>query len=309
MTTDRGGAPSRAPAAIDRRQFFRVCALHNGKGGVFKSSLATNLAAIFADSEMEVLLVDTDQQGTCDLDLGYTDRTDEGAGLLRAMVDHTAAPTPLTVRPHLDVIPGGHELRHLDDLVHDRNQFDLLVPVLAPWVDRYDVILIDTPPADRASTKAALGVAHHLLIPSRPDMGSLRGLQQVANTVGEANEINPWLAVLAIILIGIPTNAVRIRRQAAQDITEMLGNADLLLNATIRTSDASAALQRSQGRHILELATAATGLNIPHLLRHGQAIPDHAASAPNLLLDYLQVANEIKDRINAHEQADEEDPS
>ena len=84
----------------------------NGKGGALKTSLVANMGALAAAAGYRTLLVDLDPQGNLGLDLGYYEQGDRGAGLLDAMAPRQ---TPLLilrgVRPNLDVVPGGPELK------------------------------------------------------------------------------------------------------------------------------------------------------------------------------------------------------
>ena len=49
----------------------QAIAIANGKGGVGKTSIAANLAAIAARAGWQVLVVDLDPQGNLGSDLGY----------------------------------------------------------------------------------------------------------------------------------------------------------------------------------------------------------------------------------------------
>jgi chromosome partitioning protein len=52
------------PASISMKQTPKIIIVHNGKGGVGKTTTTMGLAAIFAES-MEVAVVDADEQGSC----------------------------------------------------------------------------------------------------------------------------------------------------------------------------------------------------------------------------------------------------
>src|SRR5690606_31484991 len=82
-------------------------AVVNSKGGVGKTSIVANVAATAALGGWRTLAIDLDPQGNLARDLGYRDRSDDGCGLLEAVM--TASPVrPLTgVRPGLDVVAGG----------------------------------------------------------------------------------------------------------------------------------------------------------------------------------------------------------
>ena len=87
-----------------------VLMLTTAKGGVGKSLLSSNLAALAAAGGWRVLAVDLDEQGNLALDLGYADRSDQGANLMDAIQQRDTLRPVEGVRERLDVVPGGHHL-------------------------------------------------------------------------------------------------------------------------------------------------------------------------------------------------------
>src|ERR1700712_5606427 len=101
---------------VDREALSRVVAVANGKGGVGKTSTATELAGLASEAGYKILLIDLDPQGNVGEDLGYTGAGtgDEGAAMVSALMSGRPLPVSLpAVRPNVDVIAGGERL---DDL-------------------------------------------------------------------------------------------------------------------------------------------------------------------------------------------------
>ena len=155
----------------------------NGKGGVGKTSICANVAGMAAQSGWKVLAVDLDPQGNLGSDLGYKQagRSDEGEGLLQAVVTSSPLQPLRAIRPNLDVICGGRSTTDLLAVLTNRRSVDPsavgdIAKVLAPLSEQYDLLVIDSPPAGGVAVDAALAAASHLVIPVKFDEGSIDGL-------------------------------------------------------------------------------------------------------------------------------------
>lgn len=108
---------------FDRLQV--VLAVMAQKGGVGKTTLATNLAGLAATRGDRVLLVDLDPQGNVRDELGLYDHehNDAGEALREAILAGEAIEQlALEVRPRLDVAIGGINTRAISDvLVREKN--------------------------------------------------------------------------------------------------------------------------------------------------------------------------------------------
>jgi len=141
-----------------------ILTVGNIKGGVGKTTLAVNLAIVRAASGRDVLLVDGDDQRTA---LTFTD--------LRA--DQIGSPGYTAVGLQ------GAALR-------------TQVRQLAM---KYDDIIIDVGGRDTGSLRAALTVTHTLLVPVQPRSFDIWAVDQVAELVKEAREINSDLRALLLL--------------------------------------------------------------------------------------------------------------
>jgi chromosome partitioning protein len=141
-----------------------ILAVGNVKGGVGKTTLALNLAIVRTGEGHDVLLVDGDEQGTA---------------LLFTELRTTQLGTPGYTAVRLQ----GTALR-------------TQVRQLAP---KYDDLIIDVGGRDTGSLRAALTVAHTLVIPVQPRSFDIWAVDQVAELVKEAREINPALRAVTIL--------------------------------------------------------------------------------------------------------------
>jgi chromosome partitioning protein len=300
-----------ASMSIDRGSLSRVVAIANGKGGVGKTSVATTLAGLAAAAGYRMLLIDLDPQGNVGEDLGYTGAGagDDGAGLVAAL----ASGTPLTVtlpqaRAGVDVICGGE---HLDDLAgilltrHRRGTpvANVLAGPLADLLEQqdYDLVVIDCPPGEPNLQLLALGAARWLIIPTRGDAASLKGMSRIAQRLVEARTQNADLELLGVVLFDIAASATRVKREISNEINEALGGVAPLFTSTIRHSIA-ATDSRRRGLLIHEYAAQLEGEPFWQALRDGRR-PSSPGSAPALAADYAALAHEILTRISTLETA------
>jgi chromosome partitioning protein len=297
--------------SIERESLSRVIAIANGKGGVGKTSISTSLAGLAAAGGYKILLIDLDPQGNVGEDLGYTGAGsgDEGLGLVQSLI----AGSPLQVsiqqvRDGVDVICGGEKLDDLGGILLGRHLrgnavADLLAQPLAELVDsnEYDLVIIDCPPGEPNLQLLALGAARWLVIPTRGDAASLKGMMRIAQRMAEARVRNPDIELLGVVLFDIAAAATRIRREITDEITEALGQVAPLFDTTIRHSVAAMDARR-RGLLVHEHA-AQIGGGEPFwkALKEGRR-PVSPGSAPALAGDYAALAHEILTRIAALEE-------
>jgi chromosome partitioning protein len=177
----------------------RVIAFANQKGGVAKTTTTLNLAVAFAERGLRVLAVDLDPQGNLTMSQGF-----DPDGIEQSMFDVLVQRLPIeqVIRPaEIDLAVSsidlaGAELALSSMIGRERALEKALLPVR----ERYDYILIDTPPSLGLLTINALVAADGVIVPVQCEYLSLRGLVQLEGTLGMVREnLNPHVQILGIL--------------------------------------------------------------------------------------------------------------
>ena len=198
----------------------KIISLVNQKGGVGKTTTATNLASYLASNGKFVLLVDLDPQGNASSGLGIDTRNLE-KGLYHAMVNGEH-PRNVIVKTEVfghDLIPSSQDLAGAGiELVHFDNREFRLYDVLRQIRTDYDYIIIDSPPSLGLLTINGLVASDEVIIPVQTEYYALEGLSQLLETINLVKEnLQPELKIMGAVL----TMYDKRNRLARQVIREM----------------------------------------------------------------------------------------
>ena len=190
--------------------------LFNIKGGVGKSSLSVNLAAISASQGKKTLLIDLDTQCNSSQYLGLTDESAQNtiADLFEQTITFHLVKKPAsdfcqrTSYDNLDIIQGSTRLAKLENELDGRHKIYKLRDALKTLQNDYDRIYIDTPPALNFYSLSALIGADACLIPIDCDDFARKGLYSLKQKIDEIIEDhNDELVIEGIIANQYMANA------------------------------------------------------------------------------------------------------
>ena len=183
--------------------------IFNQKGGVGKSTIASNLAAVSAKAGFKTLLIDLDPQGNSThyllgksgeaCELGLQEFFDQALNFKIRPKKTWELVTPSPYE-NLHVLASHPALEELQTKLESRYKIYKLRDALNE-LEGYDRVFIDTPPALNFYSRSALIASDRVLIPFDCDDFSRRALYNLIENLEELkSDHNPDLAVEGIIV-------------------------------------------------------------------------------------------------------------
>jgi chromosome partitioning protein len=179
----------------------RVVAIANQKGGVGKTTTAVNLAVALAQSGQDVLLIDLDPQGNATS--GLTAEPIKSGTIYDSLVSRIPlAQIIRESRPSLHLAPASTDLVGAEiELATMEGRERRLKSELSEEAQKYNFVLIDTPPSLGLLTLNALVAADSVLVPMQCEYYALEGLSSLLATIRRVNTVlNPQLELMGVVL-------------------------------------------------------------------------------------------------------------
>ena len=224
--------------------------IFNQKGGVGKSSIAVNLAAISAHQGFKTLVIDLDPQANSSQYLLGDDATysadktalepnienffddilgnHQSKGLLGNAIGsilkskNKSFDSYIHASPfkNLDVLPASPTLGRLEHSLEAKHKIYKLRDSIQTLAERYDRVYIDTPPAFNFFTLSALITADRVLIPFDCDVFSKRALKTlIENVIETQDDHNDRLEIEGIVVNQFQAQA-KLPREVVQQLKD-----------------------------------------------------------------------------------------
>lgn len=181
----------------------KIIGICNQKGGTGKTTTAVNLSSALALLGKNILLVDMDPQGNATSGLGIN-KNEIKNSVYDVVLNKIAAAQAIykTNIQNLSVIPCNIHLTGAEiELVGVLSRENRLKKSLLELKDKYDFILIDSPPSLGLLTLNTLVAADGLIIPIQCEFYALEGVSQLLNTISLIRDgLNPSLDIYGVVL-------------------------------------------------------------------------------------------------------------
>jgi chromosome partitioning protein len=240
----------------------RVISVVNQKGGVGKTTTAINLGAALAETGRRVLLIDFDSQASMTTGLGIKGAAlrEQYGSIWYLLNDADSKLEDFILKssvPGLDFIRGHEDLAAAEAaFVSEIAKEHKLRKLLAPVIDKYDVILIDCSPSLGTLTVNALTASNGVIIPMECEYFAVLGLSLVKKTIQKIQEnTNPELAIY-----GILATMFEKKTGHSREVLELIDKEfpdeifDTIISRTVRFSESNVA-----GQPVTVYASSSTG--------------------------------------------------
>jgi len=247
---------------------MKIFVVANQKGGVGKTTTVMNLGASLAISRKKVLLIDLDPQANLSSGLGFTQQfnkdswTSSDEAPYKSTYDVLINKEPLssvfvsTSTPNLFLVPSHLSLAGAEiEMVNLISRETLLKKAIQEMNEKFDYVIIDSPPSLGLLTINALCASDKLLIPIQCEYFALEGLGQLIETTKLIKGVNPSLKIGGVILTMFDSRT-KLSESVVKDVQDFFKDIafDSIVPRNVRLSESP-----SHGKTIFQYDEKSTG--------------------------------------------------
>lgn len=236
----------------------KVIAIANQKGGVGKTTTTINLGVALVKNRKKVLLIDLDGQANLTIGLGFN--PDEIEYTISQLIDNKINNYNYVIDREkfilnsegVDIIPSDIRLSSTETkILNVINRESILKNIIESLKSDYDYILIDCLPSLGTLNINALVVADSVIIPVQAQYFSIRGMEQLLQSIMNVKaQINSKLVVegLLITMFDKRTNLSKEVKKVVQEIySDEINVFNTMINISTKIAEAP-----SEGKSIFE---------------------------------------------------------
>lgn len=208
----------------------KIITLANQKGGVGKTSLAQAIGNAKRLDGYKVLFIDLDQQGNLTWSLDGNS-LNASTDIFEVIVNQTALIDAIVSTPQGDLVKSSSKLLSIDIELQgiSAGREYRLREALETVKDRYDYIVIDTPPQSSQLVINALTASNYLIVPAEASIFSIQAISQIDDVIHLVRKYtNPEL-----VFIGIVLNLFNNRTVLSKEIQDMTQDVAARLNTKV----------------------------------------------------------------------------
>ena len=177
---------------------MKIITVTNQKGGVGKTTTASSLFAGLSMMGKKTLAIDLDPQ--CNLSYCYKADTSKPS-IKNVFKGEIKLSEAIQQTSSGDFIQSDKSLNNIMEELNAIDKVYKLSKVLKEVSDKYDYVIIDTPPALSPLTINALVASTSVIIPVQADSFSMQGAEALAETIQGIREVNQNLEISGVLLV------------------------------------------------------------------------------------------------------------
>lgn len=214
----------------------RIITIYNRKGGVAKTITAFVIIWWLAMQGHKVCALDLDSQAN--LTQRLIGSSNETVKIKKKLIDIIISGMPIQPKDistrkldeehYIDFIPASLNLSRIESKLPEGSPKEFFIcDLLSEISDKYDYIIIDTPPAAELQSTSALIASTDVLIPSTPDKFGIDGVAQtipIIERIHSNPRLNPALKVLGILVTKYPCRTIKTALSAVESLQDSYRN-------------------------------------------------------------------------------------
>lgn len=204
---------------------MKIISVSNVKGGVGKTTTVAILSAGLAAKGYKTLMIDSDPQ--TNLTMCFMSEQPDGTPSLYHVYtnDNDIDSVKLKLKHNLDLVIGDFELCNADMQFLKAGRLKILYKAINNLKEKYDFIIIDTPPNLGILSLNAFLTSDYIIVPMAADSFSLKGvrlLKQTFDEIEEETEKNISIAGLLLTKYTSRTNVSKLLEKSVNAAAELL---------------------------------------------------------------------------------------